>query len=285
MANWKIHVLGTETAVFIRGRRFHLPEIAWAIFGCLIASPRRSINRLHLASELWPDSTEDAARHCLATSLWRIKQRLPCFEALVTSQGDRIALTEGRRVWIDALVLERRAQRALAEPDWLKDGANRRKLRRTLNLYCGEFLSRQDQDMIMIERERLRALYLDASFQLAHINAQNNEWHDTLDICRTLCVTEPLREDAQRLLIEAYAACGNRALAIQQYRDLQQLLSTELAVPPMRETREVVERISGTSDTPANDGSLFNRAVLVQAREQMMQTISLIDQALIQIPS
>lgn len=285
MASWKIHVLGTETAMSVSGRRFPLPEIAWTLFGCLLSSPRRSINRVKLASELWPDSNEDAARRCLATSLWRIKKRLPCFDALVISQGDRVSLADSKNVWIDAVVFEHRAQRALTDRHWLDGAANRKKLRRALHFYGGELLVRQDHEMIMIERERLRALYLDASFQLAHATSQHGEWHDTLEICRALCVVEPLREDAQRLLIEAYAACGNRALAIQQYHDLQQLLSVELAVRPMRETREVVERISRVTLPTVMDSGATNRALLIEARQQMMQTLGLIDQALTQIRS
>lgn len=285
MANWRIHVFGAEAALSIDGRAFHLPDLTWTLLGCLLSSPGRSANRSRIAAELWPDSDEDAARHCLATSLWRIKQRLPCLNTLLTSESDRIGLHIGPRVWVDTLALERRAQLVLSEPSWLKSDFNRCKARRALQLYRGEFLARQDNDIILIERERMRALYLDASFQLAFVYAQYGEWKETLDISRALCAVEPLREDAQRLLIEAYAACGNRALAIQQYHELESLLSRELAVRPMRETTEVIDRITLTAEKPVHRGGDPNREILLQTREQIIATVAMIDRALSQLPS
>lgn len=191
----------------------------------------------------------------------------------------------GPRVWVDALALERRAQLALSDPSWLKSNLNRGKLRRVLRLYKGEFLLRQDNDMILIERERMRALYLDASFQLAFAYAQYGEWPATLAVCKTLCAVEPLREDAQRLLIEAYAACGNRALAIQQYQQLERTLARELSVRPMRETTDVVDRVAFTIVKPVESHNDTNRQILLQAREQIIATVAMIDKALSRFPS
>lgn len=285
MANWRIFVLGAEAVLSLDGRIVNLPDLSWTLLGCLLSSPGHIANRSRIAAELWPESDEDAARHCLATSLWRMKQRLPCLNALLKSDGDRIGLHIGPRVWIDALSLERRAQRVLSDSSWLRSDINRSKARRALQLYRGEFLTRQDNDMILIERERVRALYLDASFHLAFIHAQHGEWHDALNICRALCAVEPLREDAQRLLIKAYAECGNRALAIQQYHDLEDLLSRELSVRPMRETTDVIDRITLTADKPISRANDVNRQVLLQARKQIIATVAMIDQALSQLHS
>lgn len=283
MANWKIYVLGAEAALVIDGRPLHLPDLSWALLGCLLASPGHSASRSRIASELWPESDEDAARHCLATLLWRLKHRLPCPHNLLSLDGDRIRLHVGPKIWVDTLSLEHRAQRMMSEPLWLTSQVNRGKARRAMQLYRGEFLVRQDNDLILIERERVRALYLDASFHLAFIHAQYGEWPETLNICRALCAVEPLREDAQRLLIKAYAECGNRALAIQQYQDLKNLLLRELSVQPMRETTEVINRITMTVDKPATRTSDPNRQILLQAREQIIATVAMIDQALNQI--
>lgn len=282
MSNWRIHVLGDEPTLFVDGRPFQLPEMAWALLACLLSSSQRSVNRSRIVTTLWPDSDEEAGRHCLATMLWRLKQRLPCISGLLETGGDKVALTVGPRVWIDALVLEQRAQRALGNPGWLNSAMNRHKLWRSLKLYRGEFVARFDNDMVLIERERLRAVFLDTSFQLAFAHAQHDEWRETLEITRSLCAVEPLREDAQRLLIQAYAACGNRALAIQQYQDLEKLLSAELAVRPMRETIDVIGRIASTPEMPSPSFS-SSRNMLLQARAQMFAAVAIIDEALGQL--
>lgn len=285
MAHWRIHVLGTDAALQVDRRAVALPDTIWTLLGCLLSAPNRSAKRSHLAYILWPDSDEDAARHCLATTLWRMKRRLPCLDRLLLTHHDRIELAFGPRVWIDALALERRAVMALSETSWLNNARNRNKLRLALQHYNGEFLSRQDSDPILIERERLRALYLDASFQLAFACAHHGEWQNALEISRSLCVVEPLREDAQRLLIEAYAACGNRALAIQQYKSLEKLLRRELAVTPMRETTEAIARIATDIRLAPPAPVDSNRQLLLELRQQVATTMALVDRALGQMPA
>jgi hypothetical protein len=49
----------------------------------------------------------------------------------------------------------------------------------------------------------------------AEVSAGN--WAAAREAAQTLCAVEPLREDAQRLLMMALAQCGNRALALEQY--------------------------------------------------------------------
>ena len=165
MAIWQLHVLGEESFLVGSGRRIPLPDISWMLLGTVLAAPRRSMSRGRLAAELWPDSDEAAARHCLATTLWRIRQRLDCRDSLIDARDDLIALVGDRAIWIDALAFERRAQAALDDPASLDSGRVRAKLRRALALYAGDFLPRRMNDLIAIERERLRALYLDAGYE------------------------------------------------------------------------------------------------------------------------
>lgn len=285
MANLRFFVLRTDAVALLNGSAVKIPEPVWTLIGCLAFTPHRAMSRGQIASILWPESGEDAARHCLATLLWRTRRRLPCLNAIFKAGDDQIELSLDSPVWIDALALEQRASKALADPAMLVSASNRRKLRLALSHYKGEFLPKQDSDMILLERERLRALYLDASFQLAFSCARHGEWQDTLDISRTLCAVEPLREDAQRLLIEAYAACGNRALAIQQYKSLQELLVRELAVSPMAETTEAIVRIATDIKPSVALNETANRRILLQVREQVAATMSLVDQALSQLPA
>ena len=282
MAIWQLHVLGEESFLVGSGRRIPLPDISWMLLGTVLAAPRRSMSRGRLAAELWPDSDEAAARHCLATTLWRIRQRLDCRDSLIDARDDLIALVGDRAIWIDALAFERRAQAALDDPASLDSGRVRAKLRRALALYAGDFLPRRMNDLIAIERERLRALYLDAGYELARACASHAEWRTTLELSRSLCAVEPLREDVQRLLMEAHVGCGNRAQALQHYRDFERLLAAELAVRPMRETRELVERITLRPQPAPELIERGQRATLVEARQQVALTLSLLDHALTQ---
>jgi DNA-binding SARP family transcriptional activator len=284
MANWRFFVLRNDALALLNGTAVKITEPIWTLIGCLAFTPDLSMSRRQVASLLWPDSGEDAARRCLATLLWRTKSKLPCLNQILKVGDERIELQLDSRIWIDALALDQRANKALVDPQTLASAQNRRKLRSMLSQYKGEFLSKLDCDMVLIERERLRALFLDASFQLAFTCTHHGEWQEALEILRTLCAVEPLREDAQRLLIEAYAACGNRALAIQQYKSLEALLARELAVSPMAETTEAIVRIASdvAACQPAQETA--NRHLLLQVRAQVAATMSLIDRALAHMP-
>lgn len=282
MAILQLHVLGEESFLAGSGRPIPLPDISWMLIGTLLSAPRRSMSRGHLAAELWPDSDDEAARHCLATTLWRIRQRLGCRARLIEHRDDRMAIVGDRAIWIDALAFERRAQAALDDPASLGSASVRAKLRRALIHYGGDFLARRMNDSITIERERLRALYLDAGYELARACASHAEWRTALELSRNLCAVEPLREDVQRLLMEAHVGCGNRAQALQHYRDFERVLAAELAVKPMRETRELVERITRRPPPAPQALDSGQRATLIEARQQMALTLSLLDRALVQ---
>ena len=63
---------------------------------------------------------------------------------------------------------------------------------------------------------------------------------------------DPLHEPAHRELIRLYAARGDRAAALAQYRECVRTLSRELGVPPLAETTRLYEAISeGTLEAPA----------------------------------
>lgn len=284
MVFWRISMLGTELAAAVRQPPPHLPDATWAMIGCLMSAPRRTLSRGQLAAELWPDSCDDDARNCLSSALWRIRKSLPCFDRLIETSSDHFRLNPSANIWIDVVAFEQRVSLALAQPDRLSSIVERCRLERGLMLYRGEFLRRRECESIQIERERLRALYLDAGYLLAESCARNGEWQTTRKLCTALCVAEPLREDLQRLLIEAYLETGNRALALRQYNQLCDCLSRELQVEPMPQSQALARRIAGPLSEPTNAACRGEptdmRAILMTARRQVASTLSLIDSAL-----
>jgi DNA-binding SARP family transcriptional activator len=276
MAELALHLLGARMALGAAGAAVGLPAAGWSLIGSVLAAPHRRIGRGQLAAALWPDQDDEAARRCLATALWRLKQRLG---TLVTDD----------EVWIDAVAFERGAEAALDNPARLDSAAEREALKHTLSHYRGDFLEFSAVDAIVIERERLRALYLDAGLELARACKRHGDWRGACELGRAICTVEPLREDAQRLLMEAMVACGNRAQAVQHYRDFERLLADELAVRPMKETRELAAAIARApsplpqiATAPAAEPDLSGRQKLLMARQQLADSLSLLDQALAQ---
>ncbi|ATY30891.1 AfsR/SARP family transcriptional regulator [Sphingomonas psychrotolerans] len=286
MAELALHLLGARIALGTAGAAIVLPSIGWSLIGSVLAAPHRRIGRSQLAAALWPDQDDEGARRCLATALWRLKQRLGTLNALLRIGKETIALAEDDAMWIDAIAFEHGVEAALDDPAKLDNAADRDALKQALGLYRGDFLEFSAVDAIVIERERLRALYLDAALELARACKRHGDWRTACELGRAICTVEPLREDAQRLLMEAMVACGNRAQAVQHYRGFERLLAEELAVRPMRETRELAASIARVAATPAPDASTRtdapHRHTLLMARQQLAESLSLLDQALSQ---
>jgi DNA-binding SARP family transcriptional activator len=260
-----------------------LPDIWWPVLGCLLAAPNRCLSRSAMAGRLWPDKGEQAARHCLATALWRIKSRLPRDQKLVSLDGETMRLSLTRFDFVDVLVLQRRAQATLRKPGSLAAAGDRLKLARALGFYEGCYLAERDHECIAFERERLRTLYIDALFALAQAEARAENWQAARAAGQTLCAIEPLREDAQRLLMTSHVHCGSRALALSQYRSLVAVLQAELDIGPMAETQRLAAEIGGrvpgaevgpvaTCDSP--------RSAMLRVRDNLQEAIRVIEAAL-----
>jgi DNA-binding SARP family transcriptional activator len=202
-------------------------------------------------------------------------------------RGEFIALGAGDRVWVDVLAFEHRASAALDDPQTLGQPQARTRLKRALALYSGDLLRERDSEALVIERERLRTLYLDAAYALAGAEAHAENWPAARDLAQRLCAAEPLREDAQRLLMTAHVNCGSRALAIRQYHLLTAILFKELGVAPMPETIALAEQIGArrvfsnpvTTEHIAPP-ALPMREAMLQVRGDLSRMLSLVDHAL-----
>jgi DNA-binding SARP family transcriptional activator len=97
---------------------------------------------------------------------------------------------------------------------------------------AGELLPDWYDDWVMIERERLRQLRLHALEIVCRRLAAVRLFGPAVDAGLAAVLDEPLRESAQRALIEAHLAEGNRSEAIRQYNSYRERLYTELRLEP-----------------------------------------------------
>lgn len=281
MARWGIRLFGSGRLSCGGIGNIAMPEIWWPVIGCLLAAPGRRASRSLLAAQIWPENSESSARHCLATAFWRIRSKLPVGRSPLSLTSDQVSLTVGPCHWIDVIAFERRASTCLASPQMLRDPRERRRLARALSLYRQDFLAECDQEWIALERERLRALHLDALHELALAETRAKDWSAARAAAQTLCRAEPLREDAQRLLIEVTAREGNRALALKHYRDFEHLLARELSIAPMAETTALAAEIAGSFSAPAPAPSHADyRGALLRTRDEIARTLGSIERAL-----
>ncbi len=217
------------------------------------------LERRRLAFLLWPRTTERAARRNLRQYLHRLRQVLEPLslnECLQDIDGGRILFDPSDRLWIDVLAFENAistltstlsTQKSIPPLAW-----------DTLELYQGELLPDIYDDWITPIRTHWQQQYIDfLETLLQHMNKTQQEIAQSVLLAERLVQADPFRERSHRLLMENYYLNGDRAKAIQQFEQCEQLLDEALGATPMPSTlmmyqqiREGIYPTAPTSDQP-----------------------------------
>ncbi len=183
----------------------------------------RPQHRSVIAGSLWMDTTEDRALASLRTALWQVRR---AGDDLVESKGNYLRL--GPRVRVDVVELVARARRLL-------DGGAALDLR-DVELspveLSDDLLPEWYEDWVLVERERLRQLFLHSLEALSRRLGSLGRHAQAVEAGIAAVAVEPLRESAQRALIEAHLAEGNISEAIRQFDRYAALLDRELGIRP-----------------------------------------------------
>lgn len=264
----------------------------------LLLQQRRSHPRELLAGLFWGDHSQERARCCLNTALWRLRQALepagvPRGTYLLTASSGEVWLNPESELWLDVAVFERQVSYVLAKPIETLETADVQHLEQTLQLYSGELLEGIYDDWALHERERLRRLYLNGLAQLMYYYKHQRAYEQSLVFGQKILAQDPLREEIHREMMDLYLQSGRRTLAIKQYEQCSHALASELGISPMIETQALFNRLAAEGD-PQGIGSNSNRAPsrgqqalkqlqlamhrLGEAQQQLIQAIKLVEQ-------
>ena len=239
MGGWKLKLFGEfdlstddGTVITVLGRRDR------AVLAYLALTPNQRESRERLAALLWSNRGDEQARHSLAQSTAVIRKALgDTDKSVVVSEPASLAI-DWTNFEVDVLAFRELVNEGTIES-----------LRQAAELHDDDLLpgfevrSEGFDEWIDAERNRLRTMAVDALFRLTSLNAHAEDWEAVIETANRTLALDVLREDAHRLLMRAYARTGQRALALQQYRSLEELLRSELQVGPDAETEALMEDI------------------------------------------
>jgi DNA-binding SARP family transcriptional activator/DNA-binding transcriptional ArsR family regulator len=208
----------------------------------LVLHRARHHRRSVLAGLLDPDAPEPRARHALSQAIWQLRRSLP---DLIESDRDLVGLSPHAALWVDALEFERLAALHLQETAGAFTSAACTDLRQAVLLYRGDLLEGLYDDWLLVERERLHEVYLQALESLAQLEKSAGRYRAALDAALTLALADPLRGSAQRQVMQLYFCLGRPEAALQQFETYRQTLSAELDVEPEPETLALAQAIAG----------------------------------------
>lgn len=186
-----------------------------------LALQGRTVSRGYAAGVLWPATTEEHAAASLRSALWKSRQ-----SGLQLTESTRVDLGLTKSVVVDVREMLAVVERTTHD--------NKGGDPRDDDLLCltGDLLPGWYEDWVVMERERLRLLRLHALESLSRCLIADRVFDRAVLAALAAVTTEPLRESANRILIEAYLAEGNVAEAILRYLKYGSLLMKELGVQP-----------------------------------------------------
>jgi len=180
--------------------------------------------RTVLTSALWPDLPEEKGRRRLSDTLWRIRRVLSDY---VMADEEHIWLDAACDHWLDVEEFEEQVQKHTSTQG------------EAIDLHTGPFLDGLYYDWVLLERERLRGLYLQVLGRLLEQHKQVGDYTAALETAQRLAAAAPLHEIAHRELMRLYHLLGRDAEAVAQYHRCQEILREELDVAPAPETESL----------------------------------------------
>jgi ABC-type transport system substrate-binding protein/DNA-binding SARP family transcriptional activator/sugar lactone lactonase YvrE len=217
------------------------------VFAYLVAARGRPVPRDELAEALWgpaPPATWDKALTVIASKLRGAlaEAGVEGGNALTSAFGCyRLELPEG--LWLDVTVAADSAdaaEQALAAGDLERA---RTCAEQTVTLLRHPFLPGEDGAWVEGKRRELADVQGRALNVLAEACLHLGDASGAAKWAEQAIALEPFRETAYRRLMEAHAAAGNRAAALQVYERCRRLLAEELGAYPSPETESIYRRL------------------------------------------
>lgn len=191
------------------------------------------VERRQAAGALWPLGDDTRAAGNLRSALWRLRG-----VGIEVLDADKWSLSISSDVQVDARVINDWATRVVNGETVDQDLDVWRSYVAALDLLPGWF-----DEWVVMERERLRQRVLHALEALSRSLTTRGCFADAVDSAMLAINAEPLRESAQRALIEAHVAEGNIVEARRDYDAYRAMVRRELSVEPSEELTRLVRGV------------------------------------------
>lgn len=221
-----------------------------------VALQRIRLERCYVAGTLWPACDDVRAIGDLRSALWRLR----C-AGINVILADKRSLILDPAVDVDVHLVAAWAGRLISgcpEEDDLEisHGQLTDPCGATAIVEACELLSAWDDEWAVLDRERLRQRVLHALEAAVRLLARDGRTGEAIRTATAVVAIDPLRESAQRSLVEAHLAAGDRHSAVSAYASFRDIARRELGLSPSRrltelltQSAELIIRVS-TADGP-----------------------------------
>ena len=242
MFGWLRAITGEAVITRFRTRK------TGVLFGYLAYHSERNHPRELLADLLWPEAQGATGRNSLSQALSSLRAELGRSGAVPI---DEMLAADRNTVQLFGNTDVAEFQSALATDG----GADGRLggLRRAVSLYSGELLPGHYDDWILVERSRLRDLFLKANHELVTLLRKVGDLRGAIETAHRAAGEDPLSEEAIRDLMQAHADASEPHMALRVYNELEVNLAREVGERPSLPTRNLARDIAASRGDVAAD--------------------------------
>ena len=195
-----------------------------------------------IASMFWPDISPSRLKMRFKTSIYRLRHAVG--QETILFEDERYQFNRG----VDYEYDLENFQQLLKQVDKAEKNDEIAVLLRTaVDLVKGPYLANIDTEWAYLERTGINARYQTALLRLAEIYLGEGQAEQTLETSRIALDADPLIEEAYRLSMRAYAALGDRASIVRQFRTCSDIFQDELGINPSRETELLYRQLINPS--------------------------------------
>ncbi|MEM7126076.1 MAG: tetratricopeptide repeat protein [Chloroflexota bacterium] len=212
-----------------------------AILAYLVVT-QRPHRRDALATLLWPESGQQAARSALRREIHIINQKLG--DGWLVTTRDSVSINLEANLWVDTVEFRKRLNES-------QNGAvSINGLIAAVELYQNDFLSDltisgclEFHDWHSVEANSLRGEYVNALSRLLRHYEEEDDLTSAITYARRQLALDLMHEPAHYELMRLFALAGQQSAALRQYRECERILKMELGVSPQEQTVELFESI------------------------------------------
>lgn len=215
-------------------------------------------SRDRLAGLLWPEQSDKTAHDNLRQALANLRRAIGDHAALppfLHIARDHVQFNTTSDYHLDVMSftrllaaceehVHRNPETCRVCMQWLQDAAS---------LYRGDFLEHffpggeGFEEWVLLQRERLHRLALDALYRLAGYHERRGAYEQAQRYAARQLALDPWREEAHRQLMRALALSGQRTAALAQYEKCRRILAGELGAEPAPDTIALYQQIRSGS--------------------------------------
>jgi len=213
------------------GTRRELPEGSNRLLVHLALHGGR-VDRRAAAGTLWPSGGDARAAGNLRSALWRLHgagiDLVDATACALRLRPETVVDLDVASAWATRLTSGRAGEEDLRAGAW-----------RSITL---DLLPGWEEEWVVFERERLRQLSLHGLEALSRLLVAAGRGDEAVEVAAATVAADPLRESAQRVLVEAHLARGEVAEAQQRYDLFRTVVFSRFRVRPSAELTAMVTR-------------------------------------------